>query len=103
MIEPRTYHISVHKGPEYLAILTCVVYFLDSRRRDRGFEFHQLVTSFPPRGLPAGRQATFTEELRATNLAAHATTDAAIPDEQVIRSILGGPYGADATFDIRRV
>lgn len=101
MIEPRSYVVTVHKGTDY-SILVCVVYFLDERKRDRGFEFYQRVTSFPQRPLPFGRQATFTEELRATDFAAHASGDPTVPDEQVITSMLRSAFGTAATFELKR-
>lgn len=102
MIKPRGYLISLTTA-QASAVLTCCVYFLDSRETQRGFEFFQKISSFPWRGLPDGRQATFAEELLATNFAAHANSDPIQSDEAVIETCLKKTFGGTAILKIRKL
>jgi hypothetical protein len=102
MNEQRSYRISVERD-ENVAVMVCLVYFLGTNRRDRGFEFYQFLTSFPQRPLPAGRQATFTEELSGTSFAALANSDPARSDEDVIREQLRFTFGTNADIRIERI
>ena len=98
---PRNYIITVSLGMHH-AILRCLVYFLDQTRSHRGFEFRQLMTPLPPTTLPTGRQATFTEEMRATGFAPYVSSTDEESDEDVIRQRMIAVFGKEALVNIQK-
>jgi hypothetical protein len=99
-MEPRNYIVTVDLDGNQ-AILRCLVYFLDQARNQRGFEFHQVMGQFVFAQLPAGRQATFAEELRATRSAADVSTTPEETDEVVIRQRMQAVFGNQAHVNVQ--
>jgi len=60
------------------------------------------VTAFPPTPLPVGRQATFTEELRATGFAPYVSSTPEETDEDVIRQRMMAVFGNQAQVRTQR-
>lgn len=101
-VDPQAYEVVVQLGDDY-SVLLAITYFLDQSRQHRGFEFYQRLTTFQSGSLPTGRQATFNEELLATDFAAHALDTSTLIAKEVIKQKMSETFGSTASVTVHAI